>query len=323
MSDDSTYAILEHLPEVYEELSQRIGEDALRRRLIKQAQHESEQVFQGKNFLNPDRIPYLFETVRFVLKLTRLYDWGHRQFLDVQLVTNEVAFANLPPALDGMRLLQISDLHLDLDPELTPVLLNMIEGLNYDLAVVTGDYRDDTRGSITACLEHMKHVCSALKAPVYGIMGNHDPIELVPALEKMGLPMLMNETVIYEKDGGHLYLSGIDDPHYYEGHDFERLKGMVPEGSFSILLSHAPETHKQAVELDYDYVLAGHTHGGQICLPGGIVVIHNGDCPSYMLAGNWKYKSVKGYTSRGSGGCRLPVRFFCPPEVTMHTLRRS
>ena len=143
-----------------------------------------------------------------------------------------------------------------------------------------------------------------------GILGNHDRIELVPALGEMGLPMLLNETVTFEKNDGQLFISGIDDPHYYEGDGFEKLRGSVPEDAFSILLSHAPETHKQAVELGYDFVLAGHTHGGQICLPGGIIVIHNGDCPSYMLAGNWQYKSLKGYTSRGTGGCRLPIRFF-------------
>ncbi|MCZ6675056.1 MAG: metallophosphoesterase [Verrucomicrobia bacterium] len=322
-SGDSTYSILEHLPEVYEGLSKRLGEKALQERLFKQAQHESEQVFQGKNLFNPDRIPLFYETVRFILKVTGLYNWGHRQFLDLRLITNEVAFEQLPTELDGLRILQISDLHLDLDPELTPVLLNLLQGLEYDLAVVTGDYRDDTKGSITACLKYMEKICKALTPPVYGIMGNHDPIELVPALEEMGLPMLMNETVTFEKNGAKLYLSGIDDPHYYEGHDFDRLRGTVPNGEFSVLLSHAPETHKQAVELGYDFVLTGHTHGGQICLPGGIIVIHNGDCPSYMLAGNWTYKSLKGYTSRGSGGCRLPIRFFCPPEITMHVLRKA
>lgn len=322
-SSDPTSELLEHLPEVYKQLTARIGRDGLRQRLQKQAEHESEQVFQGKNLLNPDRIPYFFETVELLLKSVGLFDWGRRQYLDVRVVTNEVSFENLPAELDGLRLLQVSDLHLDLDPELTPVLLKLLEGLQYDLAVVTGDYREDTKGSITACLSYMEQVCAALRPPAYGILGNHDPIELVPALEAMGLPMLLNETVVFEKLGGKLFLSGIDDPHYYEGHDFERLRGTIPKESFSILLSHAPETHKQAAELGYDFVLAGHTHGGQICLPGGIVVIHNGDCPSYMLKGNWSYKSLKGYTSPGSGGCRLPIRFFCPGEITIHVLRRA
>ncbi|MDA0347428.1 MAG: metallophosphoesterase [Verrucomicrobia bacterium] len=320
---DLTNPIAEDQNTIFKDLSERIGEDALKRRMAKQAQQESKQVFQGKNLFNPDRIPFFFEIVRFCLRITGLYDKGRRHFLDVRIVTNEIFFDNLPPELDGLKLLQISDLHLDLEPELTPVIVKLLEGVSYDVAVVTGDYRDDTKGSITDCLKYMEHICGAMKQPVYGILGNHDPIELVPALEEMGLPMLMNETVIFEKNGGKLFISGIDDPHYYEGDDFEKLRGTVPEGAFSILLSHAPETHIQAAELGYDFVLAGHTHGGQICLPGGIIVIHNGDCPSYMLAGNWRYKSLKGYTSRGSGGCRLPIRFFCPPEITVHILRKT
>lgn len=321
--NDAAQALLDHLPEVYQELAERIGHEALKRRLEKQALQESEQVWQGKNLLNPDRIPYFFESVEFLLKLSGIYDRGRRNFLDLKLVTNELSFKNFPEALDGLRILQLSDLHLDLEPELTPIIINHLEELEYDLAVITGDYRDDTKGSITNCLTYIEQICATIKKPVYGILGNHDPIELVPALESMGLPLLMNETVTFEKNGATLYLSGIDDPHYYEGHDFDKLRGTVPEGAFSVLLSHAPETHKQAVELGYDFIMAGHTHGGQICLPGRIVVIHNGDCPSYMLAENWQYKTVKGYTSRGSGGCRLPIRFFCPGEITIHVLRKE
>ena len=307
--------------ELPEELVQRVGEKALELRLEKQALQESKQVFQSKNPLNPDRIPFFFETVRFICQALGIYQRGYREFLDVQLVTNEIHFSTLPRELDGLRILQISDLHLDLEPALTPVILSVLEGVQYDLALVTGDYRDDTKGSITNCLEYMHRVCGALRGPAYGILGNHDPIELVPALESMGLPILLNETVTFEKQGQHIYISGIDDPHYYEGDNFDKLRGTVPEDAFSILLSHAPETHQEALEMKYDLVLAGHTHGGQICLPGGIVVMHNGDCPSYMLAGNWKYGDLKGYTSRGTGGCRLPLRFFCPPEITLHVLK--
>ena len=318
---DATQPESRNPQELPDELVRRIGKEALGLRLEKQALQESKQVFQSKNPLNPDRIPYFFETVRFVCQALGIYQRGYREFMDVQLVTNEIFFSSLPPEMDGLRILQISDLHLDLDPALTSVIVSIIEDLDYDLALITGDYRDDTKGCISDCLGYMHRVCGALREPVYGILGNHDPIELVPPLESMGLPILLNETATYEKNGKQIYISGIDDPHFYEGDDFDKLRGTVPEDAFSILLSHAPETHQEALQMGYDLVLAGHTHGGQICLPGGIVVIHNGDCPSYMLAGNWKYGDLKGYTSRGTGGCRLPLRFFCPPEITVHVLK--
>ena len=106
--------------ELPEELVQRVGEEALQRRLEKQALQESRQVFQSKNPLNPDRIPYFFETVRFIFQALGIYQRGYREFLDIQLVTNEVEFSTLPAELDGLRILQISDLHLDLEPALCP-----------------------------------------------------------------------------------------------------------------------------------------------------------------------------------------------------------
>mgnify|MGYP003114568415 CR=1 FL=1 len=320
---DATQPEPRSLQQLHDELVRRVGKEALSLRLEKQALQESKQVFQSKNPFNPDRIPCFFQTVRFFFQALGIYQRGYREFMDVQLVTNEIYFSSLPPELDGLRILQISDLHLDLEPALTTVIVNIIKDLDYDLALITGDYRDDTKGCISDCLEYMHRVCGALHEPVYGILGNHDPIELVPPLESMGLPILLNETVSYEKNGKRIYISGIDDPHFYKGDDFEKLRGTVPENAFSILLSHAPETHQQALHMGYDLVLAGHTHGGQICLPGGIVVMHNGDCPSYMLAGNWKYGDLKGYTSRGTGGCRLPLRFFCPPEITVHVLKHT
>jgi len=314
---------LKHLPGLYQRLVDRIGFEALDRRLHKQFLHEHEKVFQGKNFIKPDKIPGFFATARLFLKTIGLWNRGYREFLTIELVENSVFFPHLPEALDGFRLLQLSDLHIDLDPSLVPIILEHLQELHYDAAVITGDYRDDTKGEITDCLEFMKPIIEALTGPRFGILGNHDAIELLPPLEDMGLPMLMNETATVPHQGDALYISGIDDPHYYEGHDFEKLKGTVPEGAFSILLSHAPETFHEAEALGYDFVIGGHTHAGQICLPSGIALLHNGACPRHMLRGNWRYGNLQGYTARGTGACQIPIRLFCPGEITVHTLRRG
>jgi len=95
---------------------------------------------------------------------------------------------------------------------------------------------------------------------------------------------------------------------------------MVPEledAGLSLLLN-------ETASLDrFDLHLSGHTHGGQICLPGGIPLIRNGNCPKEMIAGAWRYGKMHGYTSRGTGCCGVAARFFCPPEITVHTLRRT
>ncbi len=313
----------ENLPPDHFALRERFGEVLFAKRLEKQSKHESEQVFQGKKLFNPDKIPQFYPIIEGIFRLLGLYNRGHRNFLNVQVVENEVCFKTLPPAFDGYRVLHLSDLHLDLDSDLTPRIIEKLECLDYDLVLITGDYRDDTKGCTQKALENMKRICAVLNKPTYGVTGNHDPIEIILPLEQMGLKMLINETVSIEKGAESITIAGIDDPHYYETHDFEKLSRLVSKDTFTILLSHAPETHKQASELDIDFTLAGHTHGGQICLPGNIVIFHNGDCPSYMNTGNWTYKSIKGYTSRGTGGCQLPLRFNCPGEITVHTLRRS
>jgi len=90
--------------------------------------------------------------------------------------------------------------------------------------------------------------------------------------------------------------------------------------SCSILLSHTPEVYRQAAHADFDLFLCGHTHGGQICLPGGAPVILDARIPRHLGRGNWQYHEMLGYTSPGAGTSIVPVRLNCPGEITLHTL---
>jgi predicted MPP superfamily phosphohydrolase len=72
-----------------------------------------------------------------------------------------------------------------------------------------------------------------------------------------------------------------------------------------------------------DMVLCGHTHGGQICLPGGIAIANNSRCPRWSTKGRWQLGKTQGYTSRGLGTSGIKARINCPAEVSVHTLRRS
>ena len=89
----------------------------------------------------------------------------------------------------------------------------------------------------------------------------------------------------------------------------------------SILLSHTPETYRQAADAGFNVMLCGHTHGGQICLPGGIPVLTLADSPRALARGPWRYREMVGYTSAGTGTSIVDVRLNCPPEVTLHRLR--
>jgi hypothetical protein len=135
--------------------------------------------------------------------------------------------------------------------------------------------------------------------------------------------MLLNEHIQLERDGEILWIAGIDDPHYYQTHDLKRAREGIPANGAIILLAHAPECYPDAADFGYSTMLSGHTHGGQICLPGGFAIVNNGRVSRRFLRGSWRHEGLNGYTSVGSGGCGVEARFFCPPEVTLHTLVRA
>ena len=197
----------------------------------------------------------------------------------------------------------------------------LLKDASYDLCVLTGDYRAKTWGPHEAAISGVARVRAALRGEVYGVLGNHDTILMVPALEAMGITMLLNESKIIERSGERLHLVGIDDAHYYRMDNLDKAAADIPPGAFSILISHTPEIYRQAAHADFDVLLSGHTHGGQICLPGRIPLTLNSVLPRSMGSGAWRYHDMSGYTSVGAGSSIVPVRFNCPPEITLHRLR--
>jgi predicted MPP superfamily phosphohydrolase len=164
-------------------------------------------------------------------------------------------------------------------------------------------------------------VRSQLKGKVYGVLGNHDTILMLPGLEEMGIRMLLNECEVILREDQRIYLAGIDDAHYYRVDNIEKAASEIPHAGFSILLSHTPEIYRQAAHAGFDLLLSGHTHGGQICLPGPIPITLDSVLPRRMGAGSWKYHEMMGYTSVGVGSSIVAVRINCLPEITLHHLR--
>jgi predicted MPP superfamily phosphohydrolase len=164
-------------------------------------------------------------------------------------------------------------------------------------------------------------VRAAIRGEVYGVLGNHDTIRMVPGLEAMGIRMLLNESEIIERAGERVHLAGIDDAHFYRMDNLEKAAADIPHDAFSILITHTPEIYRQAAHADFDVLLSGHTHGGQICLPGRIPITLDSVLPRSLGAGPWRYHDMIGYTSVGAGSSVVPVRFNCPPEITLHRLQ--
>jgi predicted MPP superfamily phosphohydrolase len=255
------------------------------------------------------------------LKVAGLYWRGCKNAERIRIRHNLIQRADIPILFDGFTILHISDMHADVSQGAMRRLIELLDGVSYDLCVLTGDYRGKTFGPFDASLEGVAQVRSRLKGPVYGVLGNHDTIRMVPGLEEMGIRMLLNECETIVRGNQRIHLAGIDDAHYYRVDNIEKAASPVPHDEFSILLSHTPEIYRQAAHADFSLLLGGHTHGGQICLPGSIPITLDSVLPRYMASGPWKYHDMVGYTSVGVGTCVVAVRLNCAPEITLHHLQ--
>jgi predicted MPP superfamily phosphohydrolase len=304
-------------------LEQRLGRLHARQRLGIETDHEAQIFGQGLNFFHIENWYSVHSVIRNTLRLAGLYRRGRRNTARILVKHNDVAFKNLPPAFDGFTILHISDMHVDMNAGAMRRVVELVGDLRYDLCVLTGDYRGKTFGPFQAALDGVAQVRAHLREPVYGVLGNHDTVQMIPGLEAMGIKMLMNECAVIARGDQRIHLAGIDDAHYFRVDNIEKAGSQIPDGEFSILLSHTPEIYRQAAHADFDLILSGHTHGGQICLPGSVPVTLDSVLPRRMGAGAWRYHNMIGYTSVGAGSSVVAVRFNCPPEITLHHLRRG
>jgi predicted MPP superfamily phosphohydrolase len=301
-------------------LEPRLGRLHVRQRLGLENDYEARVFHKGTHFFHLENWYSVHSLIRNSLRLVGLHDRGRRNALAIQVRENEIALPNLPRAFDGFTLLQLTDLHVDMSREFVHTLIEVVRSLDYDLCVLTGDYRARTFGPFQPTLDGLQRLRVHLKNTTYAVLGNHDTIRMAPGMEEMGYRLLINEQVTLQRDGEAIYLAGIDDAHYYHMENFHRAAHEIPAGACSILLSHTPEAYRHAAHADFNLMLCGHTHGGQICLPGGVPLLTDADCPRALARGAWKYHNLIGYTSVGAGSCIVDVRLNCPPEVTLHRL---
>ncbi|MEM8550228.1 MAG: metallophosphoesterase [Verrucomicrobiota bacterium] len=312
-----------HGDDFFERMAARMGRDNLAQRMRKQVALAAYMASQGKGFFSVEHRLDVDKWIRRIVKCSGLWNRGHRNYLDIRVEENEIRLANLPSAFKGYRILHIADLHTDLDHELPPAVIRALDGLEYDLCINTGDFRNRTQECHQASMRETRRIYEHVHAPKVGVLGNHDFIEKADSLEGMDIRLLLNENLAIEKDGQQLWLVGVDDPDYYQSHDFERALEGVPADACKLLLAHTPEVYPEAEQLGFDYQFSGHTHGGQICLPGGFPLITHTSLPKAFCSGPWQHGSLQGYTSRGTGGGCVPIRFNCPPEITLHTLTQA
>ncbi|OOZ78494.1 metallophosphoesterase [Solemya velum gill symbiont] len=307
--------------EILQKLEKRLGTIHARQRLDIETDKEQHVFGGGLNFFHPENWYSIHSLIRYTLRITGFYGRGWRNTLNIHVRNNDILLDNLPPEFDGYTILHMSDLHADMNPPAMEALINTVGELEYDICVLTGDYRAQTSGSFERVLQEMETLCENLSSPVYGILGNHDSIRMLPDMESMGIQMLLNEQVSLHRGEESISLAGVDDPHYYRVDNVEKAAENIPPDNVSLLLSHTPEIYRQAAHAGFDAMFCGHTHGGQICLPGGVPITLDAKLPRHMGKGAWRYNSMQGYTSVGAGTCIVSVRINCPPEITLHRLR--
>jgi predicted MPP superfamily phosphohydrolase len=277
--------------------------------------------------------------------------------LKYQVRRIEIPIANLPPAIDGMKIAQISDIHMSAFMSRAAVrrAVDMTNDLGADLTVVTGDLITGAHDPIVECVEEV----SRLHAPlgVWGCNGNHeiyaDAEQLAEELfAQHGMKMLRQENAVLQFRGAKFNLIGVDyqRERNLNGHRTQTLSNMEPlihRDMPNILLSHNPNSFDRAAELGIELSLAGHTHGGQIqveildhrltparfisdyiaglferpmFMPSRKVLVQaEPDAP----AGTPSQNASRLYVNRGLGTVGAPVRLGVPPEISLIVLRRA
>ena len=254
-----------------------------------------------------------------------LYERARANTLQPAVRHVRLEFARLPERWHGFRILHLSDFHIDGVDGLTEVLSDRLPFLPVDLCVLTGDYRFDVHGPCDRVYPRMQRILHAIRSRngVIGILGNHDCADIAVELEKMGVRMLLNESLALGPAANPLWIVGVDDPHYYGCDNLPAALDGVPADDFKLLLAHTPEMFQEAFSAGIDLYLSGHTHAGQIRLPGVGALAQLADCPRALAYGHWRHGRMQGYTTAGVGCSLLPVRLNCPPEIVILELAKA
>jgi hypothetical protein len=157
---------------------------------------------------------------------------------------------------------------------------------------------------------------------IVAVLGNHDPASMAEALEHFGITTLVNESLTIERAGERLVVTGLDDVHRFYTPAAKEALIEAPQG-FRIALVHSPEVADHAAAAGFSLYLSGHTHGGQICLPGGRSIFTRLRRCRFGAQGEWRAGAMIGYTSNGLGVGEVPLRFNCRGEIAVITLRRG
>ena len=236
----------------------------------------------------------------------------------------QIQLRRLPRELDGFRVVQLSDIHHSpfTSREQIERAVETANSLQPDIIALTGDYISKERAYAAPCAE----LLGALRARrgVYAVLGNHDhwtDAALITDLFRAeGITVLINQGMRFANNGAAFWLAGVDDT-MVGLEDLPLALAGSSDHEFKLLLAHNPIILRRAARAGVDLVLSGHTHGGQVSLRSERNAA--GRPRRRLLKGLVRQGETQIYITRGLGTVVLPVRFGCPPEVSLLELRTA
>lgn len=247
-----------------------------------------------------------------------------------RVVRQEFHLQRWPERLNGFTVAVLSDFHYDPIFSVHPLraAIAMVNNLHPDLIALTGDFvtvssiGDEAKGALAA--EPCASLLRQMSAPhgLWAVMGNHDdatdPEHVTRALQAQNIQVLANQSQPIEQDGARFWLGGVNDV-MNGAADLSKTMHGVPASEAVILLAHEPDYADFASRFPIDLQLSGHSHGGQIRFPLLPPLYLPPLAKKYVL-GEYQVGPLPLYTNAGLGTVEVPVRFNCPPEITLLTL---
>lgn len=276
--------------------------------------------------LSKKKILNVYLKVLFIIPVLSLWIWAFivEPHLMIEVDDVDVYLPKWERKLDGLKIVVAGDIHAAgyfYEDWRIEKIVDEINAQNPDLVIMLGDYVNGAVYQSSYELAQFSKRLSNIKAPygVYTILGNHDYLYGIEKIRKMlnkaGINIVENSNVKITTNDGEFYIAGIADA-YEASYSFsEAMKG-IPKGSSVIFLSHTPQVFRE-IPKEVAIMISGHTHGGQVRLPLLGAVLSNTHERDKLISGYYSIEGKHVYVSRGLGTSRVPIRFMCPPSITV------
>jgi predicted MPP superfamily phosphohydrolase len=283
-----------------------------------------EEKASSETLMSPGRRRFLINSMNYGITVTASIFTVHgfaeaKQIPDVKEVT--IPIVDLPPDLEGFRIVQISDIHVSptIRRNFVEDVVEVANSLDADIVALTGDLADGLVSQLAYDVAPLKNLISA-KGNFF-VTGNHEYYsgvnDWVTKVKRLGFTVLLNEHRVISRGNGRMLLAGVTDyrgGNFLKSHVSDPFKalGGAPPTDAKILLAHQPKSIFEAAKAGFDLQISGHTHGGQF-FPWNLLVGLN----QPFVAGLDRYKNTQIYVSRGTGYWGPPLRVGSPSEITV------